>query len=116
MKAASQNYRAAILKDNLTKPFPVNKHGEYSRLAGMLSTLGGSVAGSIAGHQSGLKGGILGAAAPLGVAVALSPLSMGGLASTGGSAARGLMKLGENPATRQALLQILQRIHEGKSK
>lgn len=112
LKNASNEYRAAALKDNMTKFLPVNKHGEYSRLAGMLSTLGGSIGGTIGGHEGGAKGGLIGGLAPIATAVALSPGSLGGLAAGGGSAARGLMKLGENPAIRQALLQVLQRMQQ----
>lgn len=114
MKKASNIYRSAILKDNLTKPFPVNKNGEYSRLAGMLSTLGASVGTGIGLHKGGSEGGVLGGLTPLATAVALSPLALGGAATTAGAASRGLMKLGENPAIRQTLLQVLQKIMANK--
>lgn len=91
LKTASDAYRAAVLKDNMTKFLPVNKSGEYSRLAPMLSSIAGTAKGLVT-----------------------SPLLFGGLAAGGGSAARGLMKMGENPAIRQALLQVLQRM-EGNS-
>jgi hypothetical protein len=110
LKDASNEYRAASLKDNLTKPFPVNKHGEYSRLAGMLSTLGGSVAGSVAGHEGGSKAGAAGALAPLATAVALSPMSLGAAATTAGQ----FGKLAANPQVRQALFQALQKIMQSR--
>jgi len=114
LKQTSNNYRAAVLKDNMTKFLPVNKHGEYSRLAGMLSTLGGSMGAAVGGHEQGVKGGIIGGLAPLATAVALSPGSLGGAAALGGSAARELNSIASNPQARQALLQILQRIRQNR--
>lgn len=114
LKQASNDYRAAALKDNMTKFLPVNKHGEYSRLAGMLSTLGGSVGGSIGGHEGGAKGGLIGGLAPIAAAVALSPGSFGGAAALGGSGARAINSIAQNPAARQVLLQVLQRLTQNK--
>lgn len=87
LKEASNAYRAASLKANLTKFLPVNKSGEYSRLAPMLSTVAGTAKGLFT-----------------------SPLTLGALATTGGTAVQGLNKLAQDPTIRQTLLQVLQRI------
>lgn len=79
LKDASTTYRQAIVKDALLKPLPVNKHGEYSRLAPMLAGLAGGV-GGIGGHNK--TGGALGTA---GYLLATSPLAMGAAATTLGA-------------------------------
>lgn len=92
LKAASNTYRSAILKDNMTKFLPVNKNGEYSRLVPILSEVGNTVK-----------------------ALATSPLTLGALATTGGEVGQGITKLGQVPEIRQALMQILQKITAGKA-
>lgn len=104
LKAESAKYRASILKDNLTKFLPVNKHGEYSRLAPMLSSLGGALTGV---NSSDAKKG---AGATAGYLLATSPLALGALATSGGSAAKLFGTLASRPEVRQVLLQTLQRI------
>lgn len=79
LKEASTIYRKAVVKDALLKLLPVNKHGEYSRLAPMLASIAGGV-GGVSGHST--KGGIIGTAGYLG---ATSPLAMGLAATTLGS-------------------------------
>lgn len=109
LKGASNAYRAAALKENMTKFLPVNKHGEYSRLAPMLASLVGGVGGIKSGSAE--KGALGGA----GYLLATSPLAFGALATGGGSLARGLNVLGQNPATRQALLGVLQQLMQNKN-
>lgn len=108
LKKASNTYRAAILKSNMTKFLPVNKHGEYSRLAPMLSSLGGTLAGV---NSSDAKKG---AGATAGYLLATSPLAMGGAAALAGSGAKTFGAMAARPEVRQALLQILQRIQQNK--
>lgn len=105
MKAASETYRAAKLKDAMTKWLPVNKHGEYSRLAPMLSSLLGTATGM--GDRDVKKG----VAAGAGYLLATSPLAFGSIATTGGQA---FGTLASNPAVRQALLQVLSQIMRNK--
>lgn len=78
-QTASKTYADAILKRNLTKVMPVNKSGEYSKLAPYLAAAAGSAVGY--GHHSGGEGALAGGAYLLGT----SPLSMGGIASTVGA-------------------------------
>lgn len=87
--AASRTYADAILKNNLTKPMPVNKGGEYSKLAPYLAAAAGSALG-VKGHNAGegiLAGG--------GYLLGTSPLAMGVAATTIGAI---------SPTMRQALL------------
>lgn len=105
LKEASNAYRAAALKNNMTKWLPVNKHGEYSRLAPMLSSLGGVAAGM---NQDDAKKG---AAATAGYLLATSPLAFGAGATTIGQ----FGKLASNPAVRQALLQAYEAIKRKKN-
>lgn len=108
LKEASRMYRASILKDNLTKIFPVNKHGEYSRLAPMLSSLAGTVSGvESSDTKKGLKTG-------LGYLLATSPLSLGALATTGGTAAQAFGTLASRPEVRQLLLQLFEKMQKSK--
>lgn len=79
LKDASTTYRKAIVKDSLLKPLPVNKHGEYSRLAPMLASVAGGIGG--VGNQD-LQGGAMGTLGYLG---ATSPLAMGAVATTIGA-------------------------------
>ncbi len=69
----------------------------------MVATLAAS-AGVGSGHrgEAGLGG--------LGYLAASSPLMAGLAATTGGSAFKGLNAIASNPAARQALFQVLQRI------
>ena len=110
LKKASNAYRAAILKDNMTKFLPVNKHGEYSRLAPMLAGLASSLGGGAGGHYGGAKEGVLGALTPIAGMVALSPGMLGGAAAGIGGTARGLNAIANNPAARQVLLQLYQKL------
>lgn len=114
MKQASDTYRAAILKNNMTKFLPVNKHGEYSRLAPMLTGLASTVGGTVAGLEGGKKSGLIGALAPLASMVALSPGTLGLGAAGIGGVSRGLNVLGKNPVVRQALMQVLDKILQSK--
>lgn len=100
---ASRTYRKAIVKDTLLTPFKITKQGQYSAVAPMIATLAAS-AGIGSGHkkESGLAG--------LGYLAASSPLVAGLGATAGGSAVRGLMQLGQDPAIRQALLGVLQKM------
>lgn len=107
LKEASTLYRKAIVKDTLLNPFKITKQGQISAVAPMVATLAAS-AGLGSGHKEGTGIGALGYLA------ASSPLMAGLAATTGGSATRGLMKLGENPAIRQALLQTLEKITRNK--
>lgn len=115
MKTASNTYRAAILKDNMTKFLPVNKHGEYSRLAPMLTGLASTLGGTVGAAEGGKKGGILGGLAPLAAMVALSPGTLGLGAAGIGGASRAFNAIGQNPVARQALFQVLQRINAAKA-
>lgn len=92
LKTASDTYRGAVLKDNMTKFLPVNKNGEYSRLVPILSEVGNTVK-----------------------ALATSPLTLGALATTGGEIGQGITKFSQVPEIRQALMQILQKITAGKA-
>lgn len=114
LKQASNDYRAAVLKDNLTKFLPVNKHGEYSRLAPMLTSLASTVGVGVGSHKGGTEGSILGGLAPLAAMVALSPGSLGAGATSIGVAKQAINAIGSNPAARQVLLQVLQKIREQK--
>ncbi len=69
--AASKTYADAILKRNLTKVMPVNKSGEYSKLAPYLAAAAGSAVGF--GHHNTGEGALAGAGYLLGT----SPLAMG---------------------------------------
>lgn len=103
LKEASTLYRKAIVKDTLLNPFKITKQGQISAVAPMVATLAAS-----AGLGSGHKGEAgLGA---LGYLAASSPMVAGLGATVGGSAARGLLKLGQDPAIRQTLLGVLQQI------
>jgi hypothetical protein len=114
LKEASDTYRAAVLKNNMTKFLPVNKHGEYSRLAPMLTGLASSVGGTVGGKEGGAKYGALGALTPLAGMVAMSPGTLGGIAAGAGGLARGLNVIGQNPAVRQVLLQVLEKLAQKK--
>lgn len=108
LKEASTLYRKAIVKDTLTNLFKITKQGQISAVAPMVATLAAS-----AGLGSGHKGETgLGA---LGYLAASSPMIAGLGATAGGSAARGLQTLGQNPAVRQALLGILQKLMAKKN-
>lgn len=115
LKKASNDYRGAVLKDNMTKFLPVNKHGDYSRIAPMMASVA-SAAGVGAGtHKAGVEGGIFGALTPIAAMIALSPGSLGAGAATAGAAKQAINAIGQNPLARQALLQILQKLQQGKS-
>lgn len=114
LKEASNAYRAGVLRDNMTKFLPVNKHGEYSRLAPMLTTLASSVGGAAGMHEGGAKGGVLGSLGPAAAMVALSPGVLGAGAASVGAAKQAINAIGQNPAARQVLLQVLQRLTQGK--
>lgn len=107
LKEASTLYRKAIVKSNLLNPFRITKQGQMSAVAPMVATLAASM-GAGSGHktESGLGA--------MGYLAASSPLIAGLGATAGGSAVRGLMKLGENPATRQVLLGVLQKLMQKK--
>lgn len=97
LKDASDIYRKAIVKDKILNLTRLNKSGEPSAFLPMLA--GHSMAGK------GIEGG-------LGMLTGTSPLVAGLAATVGGSTARGLNSIAQNPAARQALLQILQRIRQ----
>lgn len=103
LKEASTIYRKAIVRDAILNPFKITKQGQISAVAPMVATLAAS-AGLGSGHkaESGLGA--------LGYLAASSPMVSGLGATAGGSAARGLMQLGQEPAIRQALLGVLQKI------
>lgn len=79
VQKASGDYADAILKRNLTKVMPVNKSGEYSKLAPYLAAAAGSAVGY--GHHDGMEG----VAAGGGYLLGTSPLAMGLAATTLGS-------------------------------
>lgn len=97
---ASRTYRSAIIKDKITNLTRMNKSGEPSAFLPMI--VGHSMAGK------GLEGG-------LGMLTGTSPAVWGLGAAAAGQAAKGLNAIGQNPATRQALLQILQKINAAKA-
>lgn len=106
LKEASTTYRKAIVKSNLLTPFKMTKQGQMSAVAPMVATLAAS-----AGVGSGNKGKSgLGA---LGYLAASSPAIAGAIATSGGSGAQVINAIAQNPAARQALLQVLQRIRQG---
>lgn len=76
---ASNDYADAVLKNNLTKVMPVNKGGEYSKLAPYLAAAAGSAVGY--GHHNPGEGALAGGAYLLGT----SPLAAGVAAATLGS-------------------------------
>lgn len=92
---ASKTYRKAIVKDTILNPTRLNKSGEPSAFLPML--IGHGMMGK------GVEGG-------LGMLTGTSPAMWGLGATAGGSAARGLNKLGQDPAIRQTLLGVLQQI------
>jgi len=96
LEDASSQYRKAVIRDKILNLTRLNKSGEPSAFLPML-----------AGHAMG--NGI-----PNGVAMlaGTSPLVAGLAATAGGSALKGLNSIAKNPAARQALLQILQRIQQ----
>lgn len=114
LKNASNDYRAAVLKDNMTKFLPVNKHGEYSRLAATMASLASTVGIGAGAHKGGAEGGVLGGLTPLAGMVALSPGAFGGGAATLGAAKQAINSIGQNPVARQALLQVLQKLMQSK--
>lgn len=95
LKSASNTYRQAVVKDQLLSPTRLNKSGEPSAFLPML--IGHGMMGK------GIEGG-------LGMLTGTSPAMWGLGATAGGSASRGLLKLGQQPEIRQALLGILQKI------
>lgn len=105
LKAASNEYRAASLKRNLLKFMPVNKNGQYSRLAPMLSSLAAG-----AGAGLGSKNVKTGAGATAGYLLATSPLAMGLGATTAGT----FGQLAARPEARLALLGILRQMQMNK--
>lgn len=108
LKNASQIYRKAIVRSNLLNPFRVTKQGQYSAVAPMVATLA-ATAGTGSGHKTESGMGALGY---LG---ASSPLVAGLAATSGGSAVKGLNAIASNPAARQALFQVLQRLATKKA-
>lgn len=108
LKEASTLYRKAIVKDTLLNPFKITKQGQYSAVAPMVATLAAS-AGMGSGHKAGSGMGALGYLA------ASSPMMAGLGATAGGSAVRGLQTLGQDPAVRQALMGVLQKLMAKKS-
>lgn len=99
--AASRGYADAILKRNLTRVMPVNKSGDYSKLAPYLAAAAGSAVGF--GHRNSGEGAVAGGAYLLGT----SPLAMGAVATTAGMI---------NPVVRQAVLsEFINRFVVGKN-
>lgn len=96
LKDASTDYRKAIVKDKILNLTRLNKSGEPSAFLPML-----------VGH--GMMG--KGVEAGLGMLTGTSPLAAGLAATAGGSAVNAIRN---NPAARQVLLQVLQRIQQGK--
>lgn len=94
---ASKTYRQAIVKDKILNPTRITKSGEPSAFLPML------VAHGMMGK--GLESG-------LGVLTGTSPAMWGLGATAGGSVVNGLNQLGSNPAIRQALLKVLQKIQQ----
>ena len=100
LSKASSQYRKAVVRNSLLKPLPVNKHGEYSRLAPMLASMAGGI-GGLSGHDA--RGGVLGTA---GYLVGTSPLVMGAVATTLGSF---------SPTARTAILsELVDRLIENR--
>lgn len=99
LKAASNTYRQAIVKDKILNPTRLNKSGEPSAFLPML--VGHGMMGK--GLESGL-----------GMLTGTSPALWGLAATAGGSGIRGLNTLAQNPAIRQTLLQVLQRLNQNK--
>ena len=100
VSGASKTYSDAILKSNLLKPLPVNKSGEYSKLAPYLAAAAGSAVGF--GHHNTGEGALAGGAYLLGT----SPLAMGAVATTVGMI---------NPVFRQAVMsEFIDRVVIGK--
>lgn len=97
---ASRTYRNAIIKDKITNLTRMNKSGEPSAFLPMI--VGHSMAGK------GLEGG-------LGMLTGTSPAVWGLGAAAAGQAAKGLNAIGQNPAARQVLLQVLQKINAAKA-
>lgn len=108
LKEASTLYRQAIVKSNILNPFRITKQGQYSAVAPMVASL---IAGGI-----GSKSGHGGAGAGAGYLAASSPFLAGLAATTGGSGAQAINAIAQNPAARQALLQVLQRLTQKKQK
>jgi hypothetical protein len=103
---ASRTYRQAIVKDTLLNPLKITKQGQISQVAPMVATLAAS-AGAGSGHRRGAGMG------GLGYLAASSPALAGLAATTGGSVAQGLNAIAKNPAARQVLYQVLQRLQQG---
>lgn len=97
---ASRTYRKAIVKDTILSPTRLNKSGEPSAFLPML--IGHGMMGK--GIESGL-----------GMLTGTSPAVWGAGATVGGSTARGLQKLGENPEVRQVLMGVLQKLMQKKN-
>lgn len=96
LKDASTNYRKAIVKDKIMNLTRLNKSGEPSAFLPML-----------VGH--GMMG--KGVEAGLGMLTGTSPLVAGLAATLGGS---GINAIKNNPVARQVLLQVLQKLRQGK--
>lgn len=109
LKSASEIYRKAIVKSNLLNPFKVTKQGQYSAVAPMVATLAASGLGlGTRKKEAGLGAG--------GAYLAASSPALAGLAATtGGSVVKGLNAIASNPAARQALFQVLQRLATKKA-
>lgn len=105
---ASTKYRQAIVKSNILNPFRITKQGQYSAVAPMIATLA-ATAGVGSGHK---EGSALGG---LGYLAASSPMLAGLAATTGGSAGQAINSLAQNPAARQVLMQLLEKLNQGKS-
>lgn len=79
---ASRTYRDAVVKDNLSKPWPVNKNGTPSKLLPAINAAG-SIFASGAAHNPALLG------TAIAYPVATSPLAAGASAAATGDAVRG---------------------------
>lgn len=104
---ASRTYRNAIIKDKITNLTRMNKSGEPSAFLPMI--VGHGMVGASAGAAGGLSGGLAGG---LGMLTATSPAVWGLGAAAAGQTAKGLNAIGQNPAARQVLLQVLQKLRQ----
>lgn len=90
LQDASRTYRQAIVKNNLSKPWPVNKNGTPSKLLPAINAAGSIVAGAAA-HNPAVLGTAV--AYPL----ATSPLAAGVTAATVGDASRAVGSIFKSP-------------------
>lgn len=108
VQGARKEFAPLALRDKFLSIFPRNKDGTISKanifyLNSLLGSLGFS-AGGVPGGAAGIAGGL----------ISRAPITTGLLTSAAGGATKALNVLGKDPAIRQTLLGILQKLQSKK--